>query len=101
MSVASTIPVLTYFFGRWTAWQRKPGRHDLPWQNTRDAYRIWLSEIMLQQTQVTTVLPYYTRFVARFPDVQALAAAPIEAVLEHWSGLGYYRRAHHLHAAAH
>ena len=88
------------FAARVVAWQRTHGRHDLPWQNTRDAYRIWLSEIMLQQTQVTTVLPYYERFVAAFPDVAALAAAPLERVLEHWSGLGYYRRAHHLHAAA-
>ena len=88
------------FAARVVAWQRTHGRHDLPWQNTRDAYRIWLSEIMLQQTQVTTVLPYYQRFVAAFPDVAALAAAPLERVLEHWSGLGYYRRAHHLHVAA-
>ena len=88
------------FAARVVAWQRTHGRHDLPWQNTRDAYRIWLSEIMLQQTQVTTVLPYYERFVAAFPDVAALAAAPLERVLEHWSGLGYYRRAHHLHAAS-
>ena len=76
------------------------GRHDLPWQRTRDPYRIWLSEIMLQQTQVATVIPYYERFLAAFPDVRALAAAPEDRVLEHWSGLGYYRRAHHLHAAA-
>ena len=88
------------FAARLVAWQRAHGRHDLPWQRTRDAYRIWLSEIMLQQTQVATVVPYYQRFVAEFPDVQALAAAPLERVLEHWSGLGYYRRAHHLHAAA-
>ena len=88
------------FAARIVAWQARSGRHDLPWQNTRDAYRIWLSEIMLQQTQVATVLPYYTRFVAAFPDVEALARAPVERVLEHWSGLGYYRRAHHLHAAA-
>src|SRR5438552_7311406 len=81
-------------------WQRRHGRHDLPWQGTRDPYRIWLSEIMLQQTQVTTVLPYYGRFLAAFPNVRALAAAPIDRVLELWSGLGYYRRAHHLHAAA-
>jgi A/G-specific adenine glycosylase len=81
-------------------WHGKHGRHDLPWQGTRDAYRIWLSEIMLQQTQVATVIPYYERFVARFPDVAMLAAAPIDRVLEQWSGLGYYRRAHHLHAAA-
>ena len=88
------------FAARLVAWQRAHGRHDLPWQSTRDAYRIWLSEIMLQQTQVATVIPYYERFLAAFPDVRALAAAPLDRVLEHWSGLGYYRRAHHLHAAA-
>jgi len=88
------------FAARVVAWQRTHGRHDLPWQNTRDPYRIWLSEIMLQQTQVTAVIPYYARFLAAFPDVRALARAPIEAVLAQWSGLGYYRRAHHLHAAA-
>ena len=88
------------FAVRLVAWQKAHGRHDLPWQRTRDPYRIWLSEIMLQQTQVTTVAPYYERFLATFPDVRALAAAPIDRVLEHWSGLGYYRRAHHLHAAA-
>ncbi|HVE48643.1 MAG TPA: A/G-specific adenine glycosylase [Casimicrobiaceae bacterium] len=87
------------FAARIVAWQHAHGRHDLPWQ-TRDAYRVWLSEIMLQQTQVATVLPYYERFVAAFPDVRSLAAAPLERVLEQWSGLGYYRRAHHLHAAA-
>ena len=88
------------FAARLVAWQKVHGRHDLPWQRTRDAYRVWLSEVMLQQTQVATALPYYLRFVARFPDVAALAAAPLDAVLELWSGLGYYRRAHHLHAAA-
>jgi len=88
------------FAERVVAWQRTHGRHDLPWQDSRDAYRIWLSEIMLQQTQVATVLPYYTRFVAEFPTVDALAAAPLDRVLGVWSGLGYYRRAHHLHAAA-
>jgi A/G-specific adenine glycosylase len=88
------------FAARVVAWQRTHGRHDLPWQRTRDAYRIWLSEIMLQQTQVATALPYYLRFVAAFPDVRALAQAPLARVLELWSGLGYYRRAHHLHAAA-
>jgi A/G-specific adenine glycosylase len=88
------------FAARVVAWQRDHGRHDLPWQNTRDAYRIWLSEIMLQQTQVAAVLPYYARFVASFPDVRALAAASLDSVLAHWSGLGYYRRAHHLHDAA-
>jgi len=88
------------FASRLVAWQRAHGRHGLPWQDTRDPYRIWLSEVMLQQTQVATVIPYYERFTAEFPDVKALAAAPVERVLEHWSGLGYYRRAHHLHAAA-
>lgn len=82
------------------AWQKVAGRHDLPWQNTRDPYRIWLSEIMLQQTQVATVIPYYQRFLARFPNVGALAAAPIEAVIEHWAGLGYYARARNLHRCA-
>lgn len=81
-------------------WQRRAGRHDLPWQASRDPYRIWVSEIMLQQTQVSTVLGYYERFLAAFPDVGALAAAPIEAVLRRWSGLGYYTRARHLHTAA-
>ena len=88
------------FAARIGAWQRRHGRHDLPWQQSRDPYRIWLSEIMLQQTQVATVLPYYERFLAAFPDVRSLAAAPIGRVLELWAGLGYYRRAHHLHAAA-
>ncbi len=69
-------------------WQRAHGRHHLPWQVSRDAYRIWLSEIMLQQTQVATVIPYYERFVGRFPDVRALADASLDNVLAHWSGLG-------------
>jgi A/G-specific adenine glycosylase len=81
-------------------WQRQYGRHDLPWQNTRDPYRIWVSEIMLQQTQVATVIPYFQRFMARFPDIESLAAADEDAVLAHWSGLGYYSRARNLHAAA-
>jgi A/G-specific adenine glycosylase len=88
------------FASRLIAWQRRHGRRDLPWQATRDPYRIWVSEIMLQQTQVSTVIPYYERFLAAFPDVASLAAAPIDRVLEHWSGLGYYRRAHLLHRAA-
>ncbi len=88
------------FTTRLIAWQKVAGRHDLPWQNTRDPYRIWLSEIMLQQTQVATVIPYYQRFLASFPDVAALAAAPIEAVIEHWAGLGYYARARNLHRCA-
>lgn len=80
-------------------WQREHGRHGLPWQ-VRDAYRVWLSEIMLQQTQVDTVLPYYARFLARFPDLPSLAAAPVEDVLTLWSGLGYYARARNLHKCA-
>ncbi len=82
------------------AWQRRHGRHGLPWQGTSDPYRVWLSEVMLQQTQVSTVLDYYPRFLARFPDVQALAAAPLDDVLALWSGLGYYSRARNLHRCA-
>jgi A/G-specific adenine glycosylase len=88
------------FAARLISWQKKHGRHDLPWQNTRDPYCIWLSEIMLQQTQVATVIPYYHRFVAALPDVRALATASLGEVLQLWSGLGYYRRAHLLHRAA-
>jgi A/G-specific adenine glycosylase len=82
------------------AWQKAHGRSTLPWQNTRDPYRVWLSEIMLQQTQVSTVLGYYDRFLERFPNVQALAAAPLDEVLGLWSGLGYYSRARNLHRCA-
>ena len=82
------------------AWQRRHGRHDLPWQGTRDPYRVWLSEIMLQQTQVKTVLAYYPRFLARFADLPTLAAAPLDDVLALWSGLGYYSRARRLHQCA-
>jgi len=81
-------------------WQKKHGRRDLPWQGTRDPYRIWLSEVMLQQTQVAAVIPYYERFTRRFPTVEALAAASEEDVLRLWSGLGYYARGRSLHAAA-
>ena len=81
-------------------WQKTHGRHALPWQNTRDAYRIWLSEIMLQQTQVSAVLGYYARFLERFPALADLAAAPSEDVMALWSGLGYYTRARNLHACA-
>lgn len=91
---------MSEFATRLTAWQREHGRHDLPWQGGTDPYRIWLSEIMLQQTQVETVIPYYQRFLARFPDVTALAAAPVEDVMTLWSGLGYYARARNLHRAA-
>jgi A/G-specific adenine glycosylase len=88
------------FSSRVVRWQRAHGRSNLPWQGTRDAYRVWLSEIMLQQTQVSTVIPYYERFLARFPGVRALAAAPVDDVLALWSGLGYYARARNLHRAA-
>jgi A/G-specific adenine glycosylase len=81
-------------------WQKQHGRRDLPWQSTRDPYRIWLSEIMLQQTQVSAVIPYYQRFLARFPDLAALAAASEDDVLRLWAGLGYYARARHLYRAA-
>ena len=82
------------------AWQRTHGRHALPWQNTRDPYCVWLSELMLQQTQVKTVLGYYARFLTVFPDVQALAAATQDEVFAQWSGLGYYARARNMHACA-
>lgn len=81
-------------------WQRQHGRHGLPWQGTRDPYCVWVSEIMLQQTQVSTVVPYYQRFLTSFPDIASLAAADEDTVLQHWSGLGYYSRARNLHAAA-
>src|SRR3954462_9724722 len=82
------------------AGQRRHGRHDLPWQGTTDPYRIWLSEVMLQQTQVSTVIPYYQRFLRKYPTVRALASASEEEVLELWSGLGYYARGRNLHKAA-
>ncbi len=88
------------FADRLIAWQRTEGRNGLPWQGTRDPYRVWLSEVMLQQTQVSTVLGYYERFLARFADVSALAAAPLDEVLALWSGLGYYSRARNLHLCA-
>jgi A/G-specific adenine glycosylase len=81
-------------------WQRRHGRHGLPWQRTRDPYRIWLSEVMLQQTQVAAVIPYYERFLARFPDFAALAGASEDEVLQLWSGLGYYARGRNLLRAA-
>ena len=85
---------------RVVAWQASHGRNHLPWQQTRDPYRVWLSEIMLQQTQVSTVLDYYARFLERFPDVRALAKAPQDEVMGLWSGLGYYSRARNLHRCA-
>jgi len=88
------------FAQRIVAWQREHGRHDLPWQRTRDRYAIWGSEVMLQQTQVVAVIPYYLRFMQRFPDIATLAAAPLDDVMQLWSGLGYYSRARNLHRAA-
>ncbi len=88
------------FAERLLAWFDQHGRKDLPWQHPREPYRVWLSEIMLQQTQVATVIPYFHRFLQRFPTVQALAAAPIDDVLQLWAGLGYYARARNLHRCA-
>ena len=88
------------FAERLLAWFDEHGRHDLPWQTPRTPYRVWLSEIMLQQTQVATVIPYFLRFVEKFASVAELAAAPIDDVLAAWSGLGYYSRARNLHKAA-
>ena len=81
---------------RLLAWHARSGRHDLPWQRERTAYRVWVSEIMLQQTQVSTVISYFERFMERFPDVRALADAPADEVLHLWTGLGYYARARNL-----
>jgi len=86
--------------GALLAWHGREGRHDLPWQRERTPYRVWVSEVMLQQTQVATVIPYYERFMQRFPDVATLAAAALDEVLHLWSGLGYYARARNLHRAA-
>ncbi|HEX5488819.1 MAG TPA: A/G-specific adenine glycosylase [Rhodanobacteraceae bacterium] len=88
------------FARRLLDWYDRHGRRDLPWQHPRTPYRVWISEVMLQQTQVATVIPYFQRFVDALPDLPALAAADEDRVLSLWSGLGYYRRARHLHAAA-
>ena len=85
---------------RLLAWFDVHGRHDLPWQEDASPYRTWVSEIMLQQTQVATVIPYFQRFMTSFPSVEVLASAPLDDVLHHWSGLGYYARARNLHKAA-
>lgn len=95
-----TAPQTDDFAERVLAWFDRHGRHDLPWQQHITPYRVWVSEIMLQQTQVATVLGYYPRFMAAFPDVQALAAASEDEVLHLWTGLGYYSRARNLHRAA-
>ena len=88
------------FAARIVEWQQRHGRHDLPWQRTGDPYPIWISEIMLQQTQVAAVIPYFVRFLDRFPDVRTLAAAPAADVMVAWAGLGYYSRARNLHRCA-
>src|ERR1043165_6311234 len=88
------------FAEKLVAWQRRAGRHRPPWQGTRDPYRIWLSEVMLQQTQVAAVIPYYQRFLKKYPTVESLARADQEDVLQLWSGLGYYARGRNLHGAA-
>ena len=92
--------IRTAIAGPLLEWFEQHGRHDLPWQTDRTAYRVWLSEIMLQQTQVATVMPYYYRFLDSFPGIQSLADANIDAVLQHWQGLGYYARARNLHRSA-
>jgi len=88
------------FSQRLLGWFAQYGRHDLPWQQDRSAYRVWISEIMLQQTQVATVIPYFERFMSRFPDIKSLAGAELDEVLHLWTGLGYYARARNLHRAA-
>ncbi len=100
MPPTTTAPTPPPFADRLLAWWQGNGRHDLPWQHPRDAYRVWVSEIMLQQTQVETVIGYFDRFMQRFPDLEALAAAELDDVLALWSGLGYYARARNLHSAA-
>lgn len=100
MSAAVDIKACPNFAPRLLAWFDEHGRHDLPWQHPRTLYRVWVSEIMLQQTQVATVMRYFDRFITRFPDVQTLGEASLNDVLEYWQGLGYYRRARFLHQAA-
>ena len=97
---SGSFPIVKTFAEKLVAWQKAFGRQDLPWQKTRDPYLRWVSEIMLQQTQVATVIPYYEAFVRDYPTAAALAAADEEAVLQHWAGLGYYSRARNLHAGA-
>ena len=88
------------FSNRVIAWFEQHGRKHLPWQQQPTPYRVWISEIMLQQTQVATVIPYYERFMERFPDLLSLANAELDEVLQYWSGLGYYARARNIHKAA-
>lgn len=91
---------MSAFAEKLIAWQQAHGRHDLPWQQTRDPYAVWVSEIMLQQTQVSAVIGYYDRFMQRFPTIASLAEAEQDEVMRYWSGLGYYSRARNLHHAA-
>ena len=100
MNASKRSRAMSPFAERLLAWHATHGRRDLPWQRDRSSYRVWVSEIMLQQTQVATVVGYFERFMQRFPDVQVLADAPVDAVLHLWSGLGYYARARNLHRAA-
>lgn len=99
-AMAATGPPAATFAARLCRWHALAGRHDLPWQRPATPYRVWVSEVMLQQTQVATVIPYFQRFMARFPDIPALAQAPVTEVLALWSGLGYYARARNLHRTA-
>lgn len=99
-AAVSSLPLPPDFAAQIVSWQRSHGRSQLPWQNTRDPYRVWLSEVMLQQTQVSTVLGYFARFLERFPDVKALAAGTEDEVFGLWSGLGYYSRARNMHRCA-
>ncbi len=99
-AVSPSLSLPPDFAAQIVRWQRSHGRSELPWQNTRDPYRVWLSEVMLQQTQVTTVLGYFARFLERFPDVAALAAGTEDEVFGLWSGLGYYSRARNMHRCA-
>jgi A/G-specific adenine glycosylase len=94
------IPDTAILAARLLPWFERHGRRNLPWQSDPTPYRVWISEVMLQQTQVETAIPYFGRFIKRFPDVRALAAAPLDEVLHLWSGLGYYARARNLHRAA-
>ncbi|RTZ45785.1 A/G-specific adenine glycosylase [Candidimonas sp. SYP-B2681] len=98
--VLNSAAQLPFFASRIVNWQKDHGRHHLPWQGTHDPYKIWLSEIMLQQTQVATVMGYYERFLSRFPDIASLAAAEQDEVMPYWAGLGYYARARNLHRCA-
>ncbi|MEK0266287.1 A/G-specific adenine glycosylase [Stenotrophomonas rhizophila] len=97
---SAPLPTDDVFVTRLLHWFDDHGRHDLPWQHPRSPYRVWLSEIMLQQTQVSTVIPYFLKFLAVFPTLPDLAAASNDAVMAQWAGLGYYARARNLHAAA-